>query len=244
MAICRERAIAVTGVVSIHAVLLLAILFGLAPTLAPSANDEVLPVTLLALIAPVYPQRVVPVEIKLEKDAGASAAPAPEGVATPIFAPEKTQIQTPIAATARPSIAVSPRSGAAVIDADGAGANGNSLGDGRGRGSSGAGEGNGDTPPRWLKGHITNSDYPSAAAERDIGGTVTVRYVVELNGRVSRCLVARSSGDASLDATTCRLIEKRWRYAPSRDERGAPVEAEIEEDHEWVPRRDDRDQEN
>ena len=44
------------------------------------------------------------------------------------------------------------------------------------------------------------------------------------NGRAGGCTVVRSSGHAALDATTCRLIEKRFRFEPARDAQGRPVQ--------------------
>lgn len=234
----RERVIAIAGVISVHAILLCAILFGLAPNLVAGVSDQVLEMSLLPLTLAVKPKPDEPVKIQVHKDAGASAKPALIAVATPVTAPRRALVPPPIAATAQPATSVSPRSGASTINAHGAGANGNSQGNGRGFGDAGDGAGDGDTPPRWLKGRITDSDYPSDAAEARVGGTVSVRYTVDVSGSVHHCAVTRSSGNASLDSTTCRLIEKRWRYAPSRDGSGRPVESEIDEDHEWVPHRD------
>jgi protein TonB len=36
-----------------------------------------------------------------------------------------------------------------------------------------------------------------------------------------------------LDETTCRLIEERFRFEPSRDRSGRPVRSRIVENHEW-----------
>jgi len=80
---------------------------------------------------------------------------------------------------------------------------------------------------------MTNSDYPDDGAETGIRGRVFVRYVVETNGRVSGCRVTRSSGSRELDALTCRLIEQRFRYDPSLDAAGRPVESTIVESHDW-----------
>jgi protein TonB len=62
---------------------------------------------------------------------------------------------------------------------------------------------------------------------------VSVRYVVATTGRAIGCQVVRSSGNASLDLTTCQLIERRFRFAPSRDARGRAVPSLVSEDHDW-----------
>jgi protein TonB len=80
---------------------------------------------------------------------------------------------------------------------------------------------------------LKDSDYPDDGAETGIRGRVFVRYVVETDGRVSRCRVTRSSGSRELDALTCRLIEQRFRYDPSLDAAGRPVESTIVESHDW-----------
>jgi len=34
---------------------------------------------------------------------------------------------------------------------------------------------------------------------------------------------------------TCRLIEKRFRFRPSRDRYGRPFPDEVDWDHDWIP---------
>jgi protein TonB len=126
-----------------------------------------------------------------------------------------------------------PSAGASDVRGPGTGSGG--VGTGTGSGGNGNGEGAGDeTPPRWLRGRIKDSDYPISAGESGSNGTVSVRYTVGTDGRVSGCEVTRSSGDAALDETTCRLIEQRFRYAPSRDEQGRAVPSIVVENHDWV----------
>ena len=93
------------------------------------------------------------------------------------------------------------------------------------------------THARWISGSIRDSDYPRGAYEVGAGGTVYLRFVVAPNGRVSECRVTRSSGRADLDATTCRLIQKRFRYRPARDARGRPIADVIRGEHLWIAER-------
>ena len=103
------------------------------------------------------------------------------------------------------------------------------------------GEGGDGQSPRWRSGRIKgSSDYPPEARDAGVGGTVSVRYTVETDGHVTGCVVTRSSGDASLDQTTCRLIEQRFRYKPSMDAQGRPVPSLVEENHTWSMERVDR----
>ena len=51
-------------------------------------------------------------------------------------------------------------------------------------------------------------------------------FDVQVNGRATNCRVTESSGNADLDARTCELIEKRFRYKPAVDAQGRPVVSE------------------
>lgn len=70
---------------------------------------------------------------------------------------------------------------------------------------------------------ISNHDYPAEALRNDEEGTVRVRLHVGADGRVSACTVSQSSGSASLDSTTCRLLQERARFTPARDSAGRVV---------------------
>ena len=73
-----------------------------------------------------------------------------------------------------------------------------------------------------------------------IGGTVSVIYTIEPDGRATHCEITRSSGSAELDDTTCRLIERRFVFEPSRDRAGRPIRSTMEQNHEWVSERVER----
>jgi protein TonB len=122
--------------------------------------------------------------------------------------------------------------GAARIPGPGPGSGG--IGNGTGSGDRGNGDGDGGfTAPRQIKGRLKDSDYPRAAGEAGASGTVSVRFVVLTNGRVTDCEITHSRGNAALDDTTCRLIEQRFRFDPSRDADGRPVESMVAENHSW-----------
>ncbi|HEX8374576.1 MAG TPA: energy transducer TonB, partial [Geminicoccaceae bacterium] len=87
----------------------------------------------------------------------------------------------------------------------------------------GTGGGGGGSPARLRKGAIRNGDYPRAAVRARAQGTVFVRLGIGANGRVTACEVARSSGSADLDRTTCDLIRRRFRYEPARDAAGRAI---------------------
>lgn len=70
---------------------------------------------------------------------------------------------------------------------------------------------------------VTPDDYPADAAEKGEEGAVGFRLEVGANGRVTSCTITRPSGSASLDSTTCRLMQTRARFTPARDSRGRPI---------------------
>jgi TonB family protein len=70
---------------------------------------------------------------------------------------------------------------------------------------------------------ISNEDYPAEALRNDHQGTVGFRLTVSAAGRVTGCTITQSSGHASLDSTTCRLLTARARFDPARDSRGRPT---------------------
>jgi protein TonB len=77
---------------------------------------------------------------------------------------------------------------------------------------------------RWRSGAFYNdTDYPSDALRHEQQGTVQVTYVIGADGRVASCSVTASSGSSSLDATTCRIMQKRFRFEPAQDSNGTPI---------------------
>lgn len=182
--------------------------------------------------------RVVPDPRTSRRKAGEAAPPNIRSRATQVVAPPPiVPLPIPPAITVAPVAGpgVQASSGSAEHPGPGTGAGG--AGDGFGSGGDGDGDGGdeGDyTAPRPRRGSLSNSDYPEAAADAGAQGTVSVRYFVEADGRVTGCRVTRSSGNGELDATTCRLIERRFRYYPSRDPDGRPVRSIVAGNHEWV----------
>lgn len=88
--------------------------------------------------------------------------------------------------------------------------------------------------PVHIKGQIRDSDYPVRLAAHRIEGDVKVQYTVGLDGRVTNCRILESSRSAELDALTCRLIVKRFRFRPARDADGKEAVADIVETHSWI----------
>jgi protein TonB len=81
---------------------------------------------------------------------------------------------------------------------------------------------------------FSDEDYPAEALRHDEQGKVEFRLDVGKDGRVRRCTVTASSGSASLDSTTCRLVTERARFQPKLDARGRPARARYVSHIKWV----------
>jgi protein TonB len=81
---------------------------------------------------------------------------------------------------------------------------------------------------------FSDEDYPAEALRRNEQGQVDFRLDVGKDGRVKRCTVTASSGSASLDSTTCRLVTERARFQPKLDADGRPARARYVSHLKWV----------
>ena len=191
-------------------------------------------------IAAVYITPITPAAVPERRPAqvarpkARAAPPARRAVATAIVVPPP--ILPPLVI---PSIVTAPIIGVGVEPvtggaAAGAGTGAAGAGDGSGSSDAGEGSGGGGTPARWLRGRITDRDYPREAIAGQIQGTLVTRYGIGANGRVDSCTIVSSSGSALLDTTTCRLVRQRFRYSPARDAAGRKVPDVLTEDHAWV----------
>ncbi|WP_419808079.1 energy transducer TonB [Sphingomonas sp.] len=184
---------------------------------------------------PPPPEKVVPPRVRNYRPAGAAAPPNLRAKPTEIVAPTPVIVlPVPPTVVVAPVASTDVQSSAGAADVAGPGTGAGGEGNGFGAGGDGDGDGAGDVPPRRTGGRIRDSDYPLDAGEQGVSGTVGVRFVVDVRGRVSRCAVTRSSGSRLLDDTTCRLIVQRYRFRPGHDARGVPFESTIVENETWV----------
>lgn len=70
-------------------------------------------------------------------------------------------------------------------------------------------------------GSISDEDYPPSAIRNEESGTSVASFVVGTDGKVQSC--SASGASPSLDAETCKLIIRRFRYKPAMDASGQPV---------------------
>ncbi len=233
----RSRAAAAAAAVALQLIVGWVLVFGLSGRIATTLTRDIAVFDVAPPPAP-PPKPPVPVHHAARKAAGAAAPPHARATPTPVVVPPPVVVLPPPPAPviAAPVAATGSDSAAGAADAgQGTGAGGE--GNGRGAGSGGDGTGAGGTPARFLRGRITDRDYPEAARRAGVDGSVTTRYLIDEHGRIARCYVAQSSGDQTLDATTCRLAIERFRFAPARDATGRPVEDTIYEEHRWVATR-------
>ena len=71
-----------------------------------------------------------------------------------------------------------------------------------------------------LASYISDDDYPVEALRNEEQGIVGFELHIGPDGRVSDCRIVASSGAASLDAATCRIMSARARFSPARDSNG------------------------
>jgi len=232
------RLVGAVGAVLLPGALLYALLNGLIVPLPSLIADDPMLFTTVPPPPPPRPrERIRPHRTPSKRREGAASPPNLRAKPTEVVAPPPVVppvIPPPPVVVARVAgLGAADHAGASDVPGPGSGSGG--IGNGTGSGGRGDGDGDGGdyTPPEQRKGRLKMSDLPASAEQAGIGGTVGVRYLVDTDGRVIDCAVTRSSGNADLDATTCRLIKQRFRFDPSRDDRGRPVRAWVVESHSW-----------
>lgn len=216
----NDRIGSAIGVTALHALIGYAFITGTGFEVVQAAGDRL---RVFDVAAPPPPPPIVekPADSAAE---GEAAPPNLKADPAPVVAPKpKIRIETPPPVVAAPIARTGPDASAGASDLAGPGTGAGGIGNGTGSGGSGDGTGAGGGKAQWKSGRITPRDYPRSASRERVGGSVVARLTVEATGRVSDCAVVQSSGHPDLDATTCRLIEKRFRYRPATNARGEPV---------------------
>ena len=234
----RERGAATVGVAALHAALLWGLV--LASGAQPVAPREpTLKLLDLSDSVPLPPNQPEPRKEQARRAEGAAAPPNLEAKPTPVVAPKpkvRLPAPTPVPAAPLPSPVHGSESsaGASTLAGPGSGSGGTGTGTGSGEAGFGPGGGGGAARPERISGRLANEDYPRRALRAGAEGGVSVRFLVRTDGSVEGCRVTRSSGHAELDSTTCRLIERRFRYRPARDGSGRPVEQSVTSSFDWT----------
>lgn len=219
----RERWVSALAVAAVHGVIGLMLVQGLEFKVADTEQPAL---SVYDLTVPPPPPLVEaePDRAADPREEGAAAPPALDAVPTPIVVPPVRLPQpSPVIAAPVAGQGAETLAGAAPVPGPGTGGGGVGTGTGSGRGGDGQGGGGGGVRAEKTTGVIVDRDYPRAARRARQEGTVTTRFTVGTDGRARGCSVTQSSGHAELDATTCRLIEQRFRYRPAKDAGGQPV---------------------
>jgi len=212
----RERIAAMTAVALVHGLMLWLLVAGFGIRIAAPEADSLKLFDIHAPPPPPAPDQ--PQSLAAEMPDKAPAAPDLDAEPSPVVVPP------PEVRLVRPSpVPAAPAAGSGSADRAGASPHagpGTGAG-GTGGGGSGAGPA---VPARQIAGRIGDRDYPAGPRRARIEGRVLVRFAVNPDGRARGCLVLRSSGNPDLDTATCRLIERRFRFVPARDDAGRAIQ--------------------
>ncbi len=240
----RTRARALLGVAALHALLGYLLLTGLGVEAVRQLGSG-LKVFAVPREPPPPAPEPVPAKLRIEEPEGAASPPSLKARPTPIVAPpseiplpvEPKLVTVPEPKPGEPGSA--PDAGASTIPGPGTGAGGEGVGSGAGGQGSGTGGGGAAARAVRLSGTLDGSrDYPRASRRAGVEGSVSVRFTVATDGRVDFCRVLRSTANAEIDATTCRLVQRRFLYRPARDAGGRPVEEVVTRTFHWsLPQR-------
>ena len=218
-----DKAVAIVGVVAIHAVLAIVLLSGLDIRTVREAVDKM---TTIAINEPPPPSPIqlpkpAPRPHPMKKPEGAAAKKAEQ---TPVVAPQpRLPAPSPLPAARVAGTGPSTLSGAAQA---GSGTGAGGLGAGTGGGGSGT-----FTPAQKIT-KIPNSEYRRLVAASGMDrGTVGLSIRVMPDGRASNCRIVRSSGNSYADSLMCQLTEQYVRFRPALDPNGRPVAQDVT----WFP---------
>jgi protein TonB len=209
----QERAKSLAAVTSIHALIGFALVGGMGMDVGRTVTESFTVINIAAEEAPepVPEKKPAAVEEAASSPENMSAAP------TQIVAPKpEIRIETESPVIAAPVAGPGSEIIAGASDRSGPGFGSGGQGDGYGGGGIISG-------PRYLSGAITRKDIPRSVWKAGNRGNVVARFTVGADGRARDCRIRQSSGHRELDATTCRLIESRFRFEPARDARGRAV---------------------
>ncbi|KQS02139.1 hypothetical protein ASG11_15255 [Sphingomonas sp. Leaf357] len=236
----RDRVIAGLAVALLHVAILYLLVVGLAPDLVARSVDTLTAFDVALPKPPPPPDAPEPKTVRNARRTGAAAPANRDARPSEIVAPPVPPPPVPPPLLAAPVAGPDAQaaSGAALLPGPGTGGGGAGEGTGSGGDGNGQGAGGHGSFARKISGQIHDRDYPTAAARAGIGGTVWVRYTVTPKGRAEDCRVTRSSGNAEIDAVTCKLILKRFRYRAGTDAAGRAIASVVEEDHHWLIERE------
>jgi len=227
----QDRAVAMAGVLFVHAALAAAILSGLNVHSVAHTIERLK--TFDISEPPPPPPPPPPPAQRTERAKREAGAPAKKAEAAPVVA-RKPKIVVP----ARTPIVAAPIAGRGSAPSSGAAAAGTGTGAG-GSGSGPGGGGTGDfsrfTPARMLN-KIPDREYRRISGGRIPRGSATISFRVSPEGRMSGCRIVRSSGDPSVDSVVCEAATRYLRFNPARDPDGQAIAQDMTYTPSWRPK--------
>jgi periplasmic protein TonB len=214
----NDRAKALAAVLLVHLVLAAIVVTGLNVEIVQRAVDQLK--TFDIDEEPPPPPQPPPPQPRADRAKEEEGAAGRKAEPSPVVAP-KPKIEVPT----KPSVAAAPVAGTGSATTSGAAASGTGPGaggSGSGRGGGGSGDYSGFTPARLVR-NLSHGDYRQLAAGRLPAGRAVVSIMVDTEGRPTDCRIARSSGDAVVDAGLCPLIARRLRFRPALDADRRPI---------------------
>lgn len=215
-----EKARAIAAVVAVHVALAFVILSGLNVRMVSRAVEQMTTIRIRQAVPPPKVEQPRPA-LRPRQAKKPEGRPAPKAEASPVVAPVTKRVPTPVPAARTAGTGNASASGAAL------------AGNGSGAGGTGNGSGGGGyadysrfTPARLVE-NIPNFEYRQLASTDIPSGLVGVVILVNANGTVSNCRIARSSGDPAIDSLVCQLTLRYVRFDPARDPYGRPVAQDI-----------------
>lgn len=178
------------GAIALNAAALLLLLAPLSPHLPPAPERRDLEIV-IPITPPKPPEKIREVEV-------AKPRPRLVPIVAPTVAPPKIEVQPPL---------VDPLPGDIAVEPD-------ALADGRSEPAA--------TRSEPLDGaHLEYAaapppPYPVQALREGLTGTVTLRVLVDVDGRPLAVTIERSSGHRVLDAVARRQVLAKWRFRPAR----------------------------
>jgi periplasmic protein TonB len=234
-----ERLKSAGAVLLLHVLMGYAFLFGLGVELVRRTSEPLKLVEILPVPQPAEVPQIIPQKARSEAEEGKASPENLHSQPTEIMAPlPEIELPKPPPITVAPVAGTGVESDAGASNRRGPGSGAGGIGNGLGSGGGGRGTGSGiGSEARLVRGRIVHADYPRSAVLDGAGGNVVARLTVGPDGRVQRCTIARSSGHPALDETTCRLIQRRFRFEPARNLEGRPIASTFGwQQHWWLER--------
>jgi protein TonB len=223
-----DRAKAAAATLVVHLAIGAALLTGLVNHVARKQADT-LETFVVTEVPPPVTSPIVP-----EPDSAPKDEPAPPNLKanpSPIVAPKaKLPLPSPVPAAPVAGSGSAVSAGASTLAGPGTGAGGN------GSGLGGGGSGEGFTPARKIT-KIPDREYRRITAlSGSRTGSVGLSIRVGPDGAPAECRIARTSGNAGVDALMCQLTMTWVRFRPARDPQGRPVSQDVTWYPDWSPR--------